>query len=843
MDIKQLIDKFSFGDKYLPFSDFDVSNYLEKHDVVFRTPQLGGYEGLPLGNGDISIMQWTTEDGLRLAINKNDVWTQPDEEAPMQLRSCGRLEVCFGRPLNDWLYLQDFETRLSIGEAKATYKVKTPFCRVDAQTKVDTESNLIVIDIDFDDMEPSCETELRFSLERYGSRAFRSWYASVERNVSAGLGRPTSGVVDDIIYITEVFSGEQDVPVSLAAVLLPKTNTKVECRRRNSRCAELLMSFVGKVSATLLVAVESGTNGTETLRKAIQTLHAAREDILQVEVRHRSWWRDYWNRSFLHLTKEGEEVAYDYLENLYYIQLYALACASRGEYPMLFNGGTFLWNRDVRNWVNPHHWNLQQSYWALEAANRPELVEPYLKAYIRIMPQAREYARKMKKVSRGIVISEMHDFAGRMLGHHGALTPASQIAMQFWNHYLYNPDKELLYSYVYPFIKECADFYAEYARWDDERKEYIISPASPYECPEGECFTNTVSDLTMVRYIVPKAIYLAQLLGMDEDRVQVWNNLLNGISDYRYLEEPTGEVLAAFEEGDGLPQQGHVFCRNISPLVPCPILTYRDKGTRLYNAVLNALRKYTRQNVSHTPSPVAWARVGNGARAVELLFNAAEQLQHFRQGFYYNLDHWYIYSRYWQCDVDYLTECQRDYVYDKSLEYKGVKIINGEDDERIDLPMEPFIQPGFETPGILTHTLHEMLLQSHEGVIRIAPAIPPNISGCFTLKAAGGFMVSAWLKYGNLIPAIFVKSLYGGICEILVPFDGRDVVVILLSSGKDIQIEKGEGIHFETQAGETYMIIAEDAVAGEIEFYLPDHKRNNDEKVYGKATIGRKRMF
>jgi hypothetical protein len=831
-----------YGGGFLPYRDFDAARYLKKHDVVFKSPQQGGYEGLPLGNGDIGLMQWTVEDGLRFAINKNDVWTQPDGEAPMLQRSCGRLDISFNRPLNDFLYIDDFETRLSIAEAKTYYKSKTPFFRAEVAASVDTGSNLAVIDIACEDAEG--DGKLRISIDRYGSRAFRSWYHGIRRGAGIGLGSAESAVCGDIIYIYEPFNGGKDVPCAIAALLAPeRPAANPEIRIINSRRADIVFNYGRKAKMKLLIAAESGYDGADPVEKAVATINNARNGLAEKEERRAKWWRDYWNRSFLHLEVKGKESEYDYLENLYYIQFYALACASRGEYPMLFNGGLFNWNRDVRNWVNPHHWNMQQPYWAVEAANRPELAEPYIKTYTRIMPEAKAFAREKKNVQNGIVISEMHDYAGRMLNYLGALTPASQIAMQFWNHYIYSPDDAALRETVYPFIRECADFYAEYAKWDGSRGVFVIAPAAPCECAEGENFTNTVVDLTMVRYILPKAIFLAAKLNTDGDRAEKWKTLLRGVSDYRYLGSADGEVLAVVEDGDGFPDGGKTFCRNISPLVPCPILTYRDKGTRLYRAVLNALKGYTRMNLAINPGAVAWTRAGDGNRAAELLFNSAEQLQHFRQGFFYNIDHWYWYSRYWERVDDYFTECQRDYIHDKSLEYGGVNVYNGAEGEKTDLPMEPFVQPGFETPGILTSALHEMLLQSYEGLIRLAPALPEGLSGIFTLKAAGGFMVSACVKDGKVIPAVTVKSMYGGECKISIPFEDRIIKILTLPDYKSISYTTDEGVVFDTEINFTYLLIASDARAEELAFDMPGYAENNDEKRYLKAALGRKRMY
>ena len=42
-----------------PIFEVDAS-YLTKHDVVYKTPAYEGFDGFPLGNGDLGGMVWNT---------------------------------------------------------------------------------------------------------------------------------------------------------------------------------------------------------------------------------------------------------------------------------------------------------------------------------------------------------------------------------------------------------------------------------------------------------------------------------------------------------------------------------------------------------------------------------------------------------------------------------------------------------------------------------------------------------------------------------------------------------------------------------------------------------------
>ena len=86
----------------------------------------------------------------------------------------------------------------------------------------------------------------------------------------------------------------------------------------------------------------------------------------------------------------------------------------------------------------------------------------------------------------------------------------------------------------------------------------------------------------------------------------------------------------------------------------------------------------------------------------------------------------------------------------------------------------------------------EMLLQSHEGIIRLLPAVPDDWkSGEFKgLCARGGFTVDAsW--YGGAVTSLRISSKTGGECEIAYPDkDGVTAVNIKLAAGESRDIVK-----------------------------------------------------
>ena len=101
----------------------------------------------------------------------------------------------------------------------------------------------------------------------------------------------------------------------------------------------------------------------------------------------------------------------------------------------------------------------------------------------------------------------------------------------------------------------------------------------------------------------------------------------------------------------------------------------------------------------------------------------------------------------------------------------------------------------------------EMLLQSHEGMIQILPALPKAWkTGSFQgLVARGNFVVSADWSEGK-IRSISIHSKSGGKCRISSP--GIGAATVKDDKGNAVKAT-GEGndlIQFETAAGQTYLI-------------------------------------
>lgn len=826
------------NEAHAPGFAVDYPAYFSGHDIVYLSPPVEGWEGFPLGNGDLGGMIWCTPSGFKLQLNKTDTWDRPNQETGMVLRSCGQLALDFNVPCHEWLYLDDFEARLSLYKAQTEFATTTPFIKLSLRSFVQVNRNVFMIRCRAESVgaQASAGTAIRVGLERWGSRALAGWYGGIMAGAKHGLGNAAATVRPTDLYVHESFTNLDFV---LACRL---TGVKAIASLANLHRAEFSLEPKADQEFVLMVAVVTSNESPDPLAAAAKLLdESEREGLGAIQAEHDRWWSDFWRKSFVHL---GD----DYIENLYYLHLYLMGSSSRGNYPVLFNGGLWTWNHDVRQWVNPHHWNMQQAYWSLNAANHPELMRPYLDTYWRLMPQAESYAQR-RGFTGCILWNEAHTYAGEMFDWQRPSfvhdwTPATQIGQYFWHYFLYTGDEVFLRERAYPMMKKAAEFYLQYLKWDEAKAEYYIYPASPYECESGNDFRNTTSDLAAIRSSFAACIAASERLGTDSAKRQQWQKVLDHLADYPLTKLADGtEAGATALDKEGRPADfpGYGFCGSTASVFPTGTLGIKDKGSRWYNAAAARVRTHPEFNDAISPVAVVAARLGMAAEALKHLSFSIRQLQHFPQGLFYNIDHWDYLSRYAGKVQNGRMMAQRDYITDRAAKYKNIGVAGAK--RRIDAPTQPFVQCGLETLSILAAAVNEMLLQSWDGTLRVFPATPAEWPTAFSLRAAGGFIVSS--EKGTEGPAkyLLIASELGNTCQLANPWPGQRVAVEqVIPDRRELRPTVDSGtIRFPTVKGCVYSICP--AGGTPLVYSYFSGESNRQPKHFGEAILGKERDF
>jgi hypothetical protein len=705
-------------------------DYLSRHDIVYLDPDYNGFNGFPLGNGDLGGMLWLTKEGLEMQINKIDLYDIP-QNGRMTLRSAGQLKIDFGVPCFDYLYLKDFQARLSLKDALSTIKGSTPFDNLTIKSWVDTNSNVWVIDCSMDDNDSSGSGyATRISLERWGSRDYCSWYSQYNKDSSNGLGNAKAMSLNKDIMVSDKFDG--GLSFSLACrVIYPER--EVEQISDRQECIKL--GQLKKKHFQVLLSIVTSNESSDPAKSAIALLdRAEKKGTALLEQEHLNWWHSFWNKSFVHLDN-------DYLENIYYLRRYLMASSSRGRFLSPFNGGLWVWNKDIRQWVTPHHWNTQQSYWGLAEQNDCELIRPYINTYYRLMPEAEEYAAK-RGVKDAILWTEAHDFSGKMVSADWGnmindFTPASQMASIFWDYYSFTDNKQCLNDTVYPFMKKAAEFYLKYLKWDENKNEYYIYPSQPYE-HDHNSLKNCITDRYMIESLFKHCISAARLLKKDSQKIKQWTHVIHHLWEPPILNVTgMGDVfgLAYYKDGSVYPHldeyykaaKAHFYTMSAHTcaVFPAGIIGLDQAGTKYFSIAKKIALSHPDYINAITPNAIVAARLGLADKTVTRLGDMIAYLQHFNQGLFYNIDHWCNLSRYIDKVDSAKLLTQRDYIFDTRATYNSKTGNSG-------LWAQPFIQCGMETLGVYGTAVNEMLMQCQENKIRIFPATPSHWESAFT---------------------------------------------------------------------------------------------------------------
>jgi alpha-L-fucosidase 2 len=773
-------------------SSFRVDpNYLSRHDVVYQSPMQLEAEGFPLGNGDMGGLIWTHDNGIELQINKNDVWSGPEDGngAPNAMcvpRHCARVKVDFGMPVFSWTHLvNDFEGRLSLVKGEASFQAKSGFAQTKVRSWLPQDRNVWVIECENAWNAKFLEngaSMARVGLERLGSRAFGGWYAGgFSRNPESGLTNTATAIVGRDMILEE---NSNNMRFTVACRILSADTTP---QRLNNHLAEGLIS---QPRFTVLVSVATKDDAADPRAAAIALLdNAERATVAKLRADKDEWFAKFWAKSFVKL---GD----DYLENIYYLRRYLMGIGSRGKYPVVFNGGLWRWNRDVINWITPHHWNTQQQYWGLCVQNDCDLMRPYLETYQRMaaQPGMAQLAARRGAPNDAILLAEMHQFDGTMVDADrgdmkNAHTQAAQVASRFWETYEFTGDTNYLEATAYPFMKKAANFYLQKLKWDEAKKVFTMS-GSNYEDGGGHGpVPNPVADRVCIEALFRSCTQAAAALKTDAELAKRWQHVLDHLWEFRLVTEKdiNGEVIATSD----VPAKYGVKQWALGGAIAFPggIIGVNHKDTPIGKAVMTYIRSLNGYMYSHHPTPVIAARMGDGDEALKLLKDGISEMQYFPSGLFFNC---------------------RGYpskLYDLDLK---VNLIGGPG--RPTIKWRDFFQCGMETISLCGTAMNEMMMQSNEGKIRVFPAIPGEWKSsplAFKLLARNGFLVSAERKNGETAQ-VTIQSQRGLPCRLQNPWPGQTSVVFdsdKKSTPLTFRKDADDVIGFETKQGREYIVI------------------------------------
>lgn len=858
---------------------------VSQHDIIYLSPPEDPTLGLPLGNGDLGALLWTTDTQVIVAINKCDAWDDDapqafhnwgaeEEERRTTLRHCGRLVVDFGCPIFDLLYQQDFEARVGLASATALLRAATPFGKTAARGYISAEHRVLVLNVASHGAEPIAP---RVLLERWGSRTFAHWYSQVDRDATRGLDGTSTEVQRGRIVIQQKLR-TMSIAVAMQVVVSGST---AEPRRLHSRAGAVELPPVSEGSFTVYVTAVTSENDPNPVAAAHRTLDAAiTSGEKAIYEQHCEAWKRFWSASMVDIPEK-------YLENIWHVNLYLANSSSRGAYPPHFCNGLWGWSRDFVPWNYYFHWNMQWYAWPLAAANHAELAAPYYRLRRAQLSHALEYAsQRMKKP--GAFYADVSDRRGfNDKGVDSNHTPGAQIALDFWRQYAYTSDKRFLRELAWPVILEVARFNSACLVAGPDGL-YHVNGTSAYEGSPN--FDDSITDLAMIRALLPVAIRAGKAVGHDAAEVAQWEKQLSALAPFHL------SALEDFEfehQGQGLVHRGGLtpgktlastkvfavgrngkgdWVRNrfagdaekayygipdpeLAPVFPAGLIGLAQRRSELFQAAVTQLRLHpsTQPPEGQTaatmagsgeicmgwcPYPIALARLGMAEELAAELVNSVSTWQFYPQGF----GHYGPYG---------VFKPDQDERWRVNIARDAATVRPGSEPAKFPVPTWPFRHFDNEAMPIVSCAINEMLLQSHDGAVRVCPAVPPGWTVRFDLVATGGFRVSAEHVQGKTL-WVALKSRLGGVCRVVHPWPSEPAIVCLditpSAEPRPVPVteetsEADRVLLWQAEAGHHYLLMRSRAAVDNWKVVEQKPSLRTGPRHLKRAILGRDRMY
>jgi alpha-L-fucosidase 2 len=754
----------------------DVGGVVNRSDIVLDRPNLASSEAIPVGNGRLGVALWLA-DGFTAQLNRND--TLPDRLSPGQVVIPG---------LAPLIHAGDYAGRLDL--YRAEFREKGRGMSVKAFVQPNTDA--LVIDVTGAD--PKLQQTAVLKLW-----APRATHASAK----GSIGLLAESWIDNK---NPGFSGRAFG--SLSAITAQGRDVSAVVTDPHTVTVSFTPFSDGHFRVIAAAPHYDGTGNPHVIARRALTPAP--------DAAHLSWWRDFWKRAAI-IKITSKDGAGEYMENLRHLYLFVAAIEKGFEYPGSQAGVADMISsaRDEHRW-DPSafwHWNLRMQVAANIGAGLPELNDTYFNLYRQNLGNIKRWTRENTNNHPGICVPETMRFNGPGIEYEAAWKPiaigrncdlnfkpyynartlstGAEVSLWIWQQYLATNDRKFLAD-NYPIMASSARFLLAYHKAGADGLLHT-SPSNAHETQWD--VTDPTTDISAVLALYPATIKAANLLGRDVDLIRALKAALIKVPPLPRTQTTSPHTLlpvsADADTNDVIAEsyQPEAESHNIENIGLEPVWPYNIVGdtSSLFPLALRTFaHRPNRSAVDWSFDPIQAARLHLG---VEVASTLSEITQKF-QGFINGMANWEASAR------------------------------------------EFYV----EQTAVVADALQESLVQDYDGIIRIAPAIPPGWDFDGGVYVRGKTKVDVQTRNGT-VTAVFIEAGTPQKLKIRNPWLNEPIDVICVKNGKAI-ISAGRTsvIQFTSVANASYVVARHGKNSEQLESVTGAPAKQA--KRFGRAQIG-----
>ncbi|MDF7800127.1 hypothetical protein P4C99_11680 [Pontiellaceae bacterium B1224] len=469
---------------------------------------------------------------------------------------------------------------------------------------------------------------------------------------------------------------------------------------------------IGEPDATqiLLASIYHSFPEHDSREKVKQNLLKADEMLAEQSFipTHQQWWHDYYPLSFLTINDPEKEA-------FYWIQMYKFASATRGNGPVMDLMGP---------WYHKTFWpmvwgdlNVELQYWTHLTANRLDAGSSLCNWFDKNEQNLYGNVPDHWEDSMGLSTCFPQD----LVGSQGGSVPdmLCWILHNYWLHCDFAGDRERMRDGLYPKLKATMNSYINYLNDNplesEDGKIHIKKSWSPeYPGGRGQDVNFTIG---LMRWNLQTLLAINEEHNLNDPQAAEWQEMLDNLVEFQIDED-------GLRIGAAIPfDKPHRHYSHLLPFYPLAVLTPdTPEGSELLRTSLDHWLDVTFNREKKDTAMSVTGYTATGAASMYAWLGDEDQAYHY---------------------LDFLIK--HDRVSPTTMYAEG--------------------NPVIESPLSFATCIHDMLLQSWGGKIRVFPAVP-EVWGDVAFKdfrTQGAFLVSA-KKEAGITQFVEVESLIGSPC-------------------------------------------------------------------------------